>query len=183
MAALEALTTAMKKMAETTIKEGLKKGIDGLKEGKGLSESLKGGFDTMKETGFKEINNFLSPENAEKLKESSEKLNEIQDKIEFEPQNFAESQTEIVGDFNNATENINDISTDLNETLVEKGVLEEKGLTQEIKETLNEFKDILDQVKEIQDKLKELGVNPDMLSMLNSDASEIDDMEDAESTE
>jgi len=55
MAALETLTAAMKKIAETTIKEGLKKGIDGLKESKNLSESLKGGFETMKATGFKEI--------------------------------------------------------------------------------------------------------------------------------
>src|SRR5690554_1316255 len=180
MAALETLTTAMKKIAETTIKEGLKKGLEGLRDGKSFSEALKGSIDTMKETGFKEINNFLSPENAEKLNESSEKLNEIQDKIEFEPQNFAESQTEIVGDFNNATENINAVSTDLNEKLVEKGVLEEKGLTQEIKETLTEFKDILDQVKEIQDKLKELGVSPDLLTMLNSDASEIEDGEVSE---
>ncbi|UOE37765.1 hypothetical protein [Chryseobacterium oryzae] len=174
MAAMEALTAALKKAAETTIKEGLKKGIEGYKDGKDLRESLKGGFDAMKETGFKEINNFLSPENAEKLNESSEKLNEIQDKIEFEPQNFSENQTEIVSNFNETKENINEVAKDLNENL------NEKGLTQEIKETLNEFKDILNQVKEIQEKLKDLGISPDMLSMLNSDTSEIDDMEDAD---
>lgn len=178
MAGLEALGAALKKMAETTLKEGLNKGIEGLKEGKSFSEALKGGFETLKETGFKEINNFLSPENAEKLNESSEKLNEIQDKIEFEPQNFSENQNEIVSDFTEATENINEVAKDLNENL------QEKGVTQEIKEMLNEFKDILDQVKEIQDKFKDMGINPDMLSMLNFDISEIDNIEeeDEEST-
>lgn len=177
MAGLEALVKGLKEAGESAIKEGLKeglkKGLEGLKEGKGLSESLKGGFDAMKETGFNEINNFLSSENAEKLNESSETLNEIQDKIEFEPQNFADNQTEIVGDFNNATETINEVSTDLNEAL------KEKAFTEEIKEALNDFKDILDQVKEIQGKLKELGISPELLSMLNSDSSEIEEMEEA----
>lgn len=173
MAGLEALSKGLKEAGETAMKEGLKKGLEGLKEGKGLSESLKGGFDAMKETGFNEINNFLSSENAEKLNESSETLNEIQDKIEFEPQNFADNQTEIVGDFNNATETINEVSTDLNEAL------EEKAFTDEIKEALNNFKDILDQVKEIQGKLKELGISPELLSKLNSDSSEIEEMEGA----
>lgn len=173
MAGLEALAKGLKEAGETAMKEGLKKGLEGLKEGKGLSESLKGGFDAMKETGFNEINNFLSSENAEKLNESSETLNEIQDKIEFEPQNFADNQTEIVGDFNNATETINEVSTDLNEAL------KEKAFTEEIKEALNDFKDILDQVKEIQGKLKELGISPELLSKLNSDSSEIEEMEEA----
>src|SRR5690606_30411233 len=92
-----AIEQAALKMVETTVKEGLKKGLEGLRDGKSFSEALKGSIDTMKETGFKEINNFLSPENAEKLNDSSDKLNEIQDKIEFEPQNFSENQERRVG--------------------------------------------------------------------------------------
>lgn len=171
--AIEQIGAVLKKMAETTVKEGLKKGLDGLKDGKSFSESLKGGFDKMKETGFKEIEKFLTPENAEKLNDVSNELNELQEKIEFSPEEVVENQNEALNQLNKATNEINEVAKDLNENLGDE------GLSDEIKLELDKFKDILDQVKEIQEKLKEIGISPDLLSMLNDSANEIDEMEEA----
>lgn len=149
-----------KRMGETTLKEGLKKGVEGLKEGKSFSEALKGGFETAKETGFKELDKFLSPENQQKIAENSEKLDNIQENIEFEPQTIQDNPKETVNEFKEIDNNLSDVSKELHS----------KSELTEIKEGLHEFNEILEQLKEVQDKLKELGidVNSELLSMLMS---------------
>ena len=43
---------------------------------------------------------------------------------------------------------------------------------------MQEFKEVLTQIQEVQGKLKELGVSPDLLTMLNAEALEIDEKDD-----
>lgn len=166
---IEGLKVAAKEVGRVTAKTGL----EGLKEGKPFKEILKDGLDTAKETTFKELDKLLTPENQEKLVESSEQIDKIQDKVENNPETVEANPAEEINGTNKVTENVNEVA---------KEILEDKepGFLSEIKGGLQEFKDLLTQIQEVQEKLKEMGVSPDVLSMLNAEAMEIDEMDDVE---
>jgi hypothetical protein len=166
----------LKEVAVEVGRAGAKKGLEGLKEGKPFKEVLKNGFETAKESAFKELDKILSPESQQKLTESSEKLENIQDKVESETETVEANPAEEIKGTNEVTEKVNDVA---------KEIMEEKepGFLSEIIEGLQEFKEVLKEIQEVQDKLKELGVSPDMLSMLNAEALEIDEMNDLEEEE
>lgn len=150
------------------------KGLEGLKEGKSFKEALKGGFESGKETAFKEFDKLLSLESQQKLIESSEKLNDIQDKIENDTPIVEANLAEEVKGLNEVTENVNEVAKDLELNSKEASFLSE------IKGGLQEFKEVLDQIQEVQKKLIELGISPDLLHMLSEEATEIEEMEDIE---
>lgn len=169
---IEGLKGAATEIGRATAKIGL----EGLKEGRSFKEVLKGGLETAKETTFKELDKLLSPESQEKLIQSGEKIDKIQDKIENNPETVeANPKEEIIGT-NEVTENVNEVAKEINEKL-------EPNLFSEMKEGLQEFKDILTQLKEVQDKLKEIGIGPNLLTMLNAEALDIDEMDDLEEGE
>ena len=169
---IEGLKVAATEIGRATAKTGL----EGLKEGKPFKEVLKGGLETAKETTFKELDKLLSPESQEKLVQSGEKIDKIQDKIEDNPETVEANPTEEIKVTNQVTENVNEVAKEINENV-------EPSLLSEMKEGLQEFKDVLTQLKEVQDKLKELGVSPDLLTMLNADALELDELDDIEEGE
>jgi|SRR5690606_279634 len=88
-----------KEIGEKIVKEGLKTAVDKLKEGVNPKEALKEGWETLKESSFKELDKFLSPESAEKLEDLGKEVDKIQDSIELSsPESFAETKTETVED-------------------------------------------------------------------------------------
>lgn len=174
--AIDKVVQTGKEIGEKVIKEVLKKGLDDIKEGKNLSEVLKGGFETAKESTFKELDKVLSPESQNELAESAEKLDAVDQKVELDPESVKENSTEEVKIVNEVTDNVNEVAKEINENL-------EPSLLLEIKEGLQEFKELLTQIQEVQDKLKELGVSSDLLTMLNAEAFEIDEMDDLEEGE
>jgi len=171
--ALEKIIKPAMEIGEKVLKEGLKIGLDGLKEGKGFSESLKGGFETAKESAFKELDKVLSPESQNGLTESAKKLDAVDQEITKDPESIKENPTDKINDVNEVTENVNEAAKEISEKI-------EPSLLSEIKEGLQEFKEVLKQIQEVQGKLKELGVNPDLLAMLNAEAHEIDEKDDLE---
>lgn len=162
--------------AVNTLKEVARGGLSDLKEGKSFSEVLKGGFETAKESSFKELDKILSPEIQNEITESSEKLDAVQQKVELDTEAVKENPTEEIKAVNEVTENVNEVAKEINENL-------EPNFLSEIKDGLEKFKEILTQIQEVQDKLKELGVSPDLLTMLNAEALEIDEMDDLEEGE
>ncbi len=169
---IEGLKVAAKEVGRETAKMGL----EGLKEGKSFKEVLRGGMETAKETTFKELDKLLSPESQGKLDESKEKIDEIQDKVENNTEKVEANPAEEIKDANEVTEKVNDIAKEIMEN-------KDPSFLSEIKEGLQEFKEVLNQLQEVQEKLKELGVTPDMMSMLNAEALEIDEMDDLEEGE
>ncbi|MBO3097824.1 hypothetical protein [Gelidibacter pelagius] len=157
-------------------KKGLKEGLDGLKEGKGFSESLKGGFETVKESAFKELDKFLSPESQNELTESAKKLDTVDQTITKYPESVKENPAEEVKDVNDVTKNVNKVSNQINENF-------EPSFLSDIKKGLEDFKAVLTQIQEVQDKLKELGVSPDLLTMLSAEAMDIEEMDELEEGE
>jgi predicted phage tail protein len=153
--------------------KGLEKGTEILKEGGDFEQAMKGGFEATKETALKEWDKILSPENQQKLTESSEKLDDIQDKLQNESETVEANPAEEIKGTNDVAENLNDVAKEINEK-------SEPGFLSGIKEGLQEFKEVLKEIQEVQDKLKELGVNPDLFTMLSAEALEIDEMEDLE---
>jgi hypothetical protein len=169
--ALEKIIKPAMEIGEKVLKEGLKKGLEGLKEGKGFSESLKGGFETAKESAFKELDKVLSPESQNGLTESAKKLDAVDQEIAKDPESVKENPTDEVKDVNEVTKNVNEAAKEISEKI-------EPSLLSEIKGGLQEFKEVLTQIQKVQDKLKELGVSPDLLTMLNAEAHEIDEKDD-----
>ncbi|MHC5310532.1 hypothetical protein ACYSNM_10795 [Myroides sp. LJL116] len=147
--------------------DGLQKGIDSLKEGKSLGESLKEVGTSFKENCFKELNNYLSPEGQESFEQASEKLTAVQEEMEFSPENFDEAEvvkeaTGIIGGINNfAKEILSNLPEDLTQ----------------LKSVLETFTGVLDQLQEVQGKFTALGGKVDFLSLLNSDAHSLADLE------
>ncbi|WP_034890418.1 hypothetical protein [Gillisia sp. Hel_I_29] len=179
--ALEAVINTLKEAGEKIAKDGIKKGVEGLKEGQGFKEALKGSFDTAKETAFSELDKILSTENQTKVNDATQKVDGIQDKLEREPEKVEANPSEEIKGINEVTENVNDVAKDIKEDKTQELTENaDPSYLSEIKNNLQEFKEVLKEVQEVQEKLKELGVNPDMLSMLNAEAMEIDEMEDLE---
>lgn len=169
-----AVEKAFKEVGKKILIDGLGGSIEKLKEGQSIPEALKEGLDVAKETAFKELDKYLSPETQKDLSESKNKLDSVQEQIETESEKVKENPAEVVDETNEVVDKVNEAAKELN--LENK----EASFLSEIKEGLQEFKDILDQIQEVQDKLKELGVSPDLLSMLNAEANEIDEMDEDE---
>lgn len=169
-----AVEKAFKEVGKKILIDGLGGSIEKLKEGQSIPEALKEGLDVAKETAFKELDKYLSPETQKDLSESKDKLDSVQEQIETESEKVKENPAEVVDETNEVVDKVNEAAKELN--LENK----EASFLSEIKEGLQEFKDILDQIQEVQDKLKELGVSPDLLSMLNAEANEIDEMDEDE---
>lgn len=147
--------------------EGLQKGIDSLKDGKSFGEALKEAGTSFKENSLNELNNFLSPESQEAFEQTSEKLTAVQEKMEFSPEDF--NETEVV---NEATGIIGEINNMAKELLA--NLPEDLG---QLKSALETFTDVLDQLQEVQNKFTALGGNVDFMSLLNSDAHSLAELE------
>lgn len=169
-----AVEKVFKEVGKKILIDGLGGSIEKLKEGQSIPEALKEGLDVAKETAFKELDKYLSPETQKDLSESKNKLDSVQEQIETESEKVKENPAEVVDETNEVVDKVNEAAKELN--LENK----EASFLSEIKEGLQEFKDILDQIQEVQDKLKELDVSPDLLSMLNAEANEIDEMDEDE---
>lgn len=169
-----AVEKVFKEVGKKILIDGLGGSIEKLKEGQSIPEALKEGLDVAKESAFKELDKYLSPETQKDLSESKNKLDSVQEQIETESEKVKENPAEVVDETNEVVDKVNEAAKELN--LENK----EASFLSEIKEGLQEFKDILDQIQEVQDKLKELGVSPDLLSMLNAEANEIDEMDEDE---
>ncbi|MGG5599611.1 hypothetical protein ACPDHJ_07405 [Myroides sp. C8-3] len=165
-----AIETKALEILGKSLNEGIKKGIESLKEGKGISEALKSGGVSLRDTGLKELNSVLSPEGQQKFKEASDTLDQVYDDLEFNPEDV--NSTEIVNEVNTSIDNINDVSFELNQ--------KDLSTMQEIEQGLKEFKNVLELVQEIKSKLSELGINSNLLSMLSTESAEIDNLETTE---
>lgn len=166
--ALETVSKLALEVGEKVVKEGVKKGMESFKEGKTFKESLIDGLQASKESIFKEFDNYLSPENQGKISESSLKLSDIGEKIEFRPNEIIENSETVESEIQEIENNLTNIAEDLKDS----------GNLDEINESLTQFKEVLDHLKDIQSKLSDLGLNiqpMDLLSMLNSDGSETDE--------
>ncbi|QAA80851.1 hypothetical protein EI546_03505 [Aequorivita sp. H23M31] len=174
--ALDKVIAAAKEIGEKVLKETGHRTLNDIKAGKNISEVLKGSIETAKESAFKELDKVLSPESQNELTESAQKLDAVQQKVELDSEAVIENPTEEVKEVNEVTENVNEVAKEISEKL-------ESSFLSEIKDGLEKFKEVLTQIQEIQDKLKELGVSPDLLTMLNAEALEIDEMDDLEEGE
>lgn len=166
--ALETVSKLALEVGEKVVKEGVKKGMESFKEGKTFKESLIDGLQASKESIFKEFDNYLSPENQGKISESTLKLSDIGEKIEFRPNEIIENSETVESEIQEIENNLTNIAEDLKDS----------GNLDEINESLTQFKEVLDHLKDIQSKLSDLGLNiqpMDLLSMLNSDGSETDE--------
>jgi len=144
------------------------KAVESLKNGANLKEVIAEAKDVLKESTLNSLEKLFSPEQTENFNELKEQTDNLQDKIEQAPDKVSQNQDLYVQESNNLVKEANQLSDEVKNNISNEGII-----PNEIKDGLNEFKEVLDQLKEIQDKLKDLGISPDLLSILNTEAGDI----------
>lgn len=194
-------------MKELLVKEGLKalgkafeKVGTQLKEGVKVSDAFKEGLKTFKDEGLNTIEKLFTKEKQESFKETSDKVDNIQEKIETSsPEQVLENQKEIVSDVQEVKTEVENLDRLCMDSIKEQlnnieGKLEQLTPTEKdtlvgaIKNEIKELNELFDQLGEIKEKLKELGVDKELLKSLDMSsiselAEEVEEVEEAEEGE